>query len=552
MKEYLRIEFDRADRTYRFGETVAGKVLIGAPRGDQCKAVRLRRFWRTHGKGNVDKGEPTVTRLHTGPLSGEHLHEFEFEFPAPPGPFTYHGRYLNVDQYVEVQVDLPWARDPKRIEEYVLVPGKPLAPPPTLLDVPENPVEDLVPGCTAAIGSVAMVVGLIMLFSGNTMGLLILIGGGFFYLPWLKTLAEKRLGKASAYLTSLVVDPGGKAEVEVKVFPRKPVRMNRAVFELQAREVCVSGSGSSRRTHHHKVFEGTSQLAGAGTLEGGKVRLFQGFVRVPKAAPASFKGGANKIHWEAKVRLDIPSWPDWVKKIPLVVWPAEDLLGDVEEVGALPHPVEALPQPEGSESVFEAPTDDDEPLRLEPDPHVAGLPHWLASLESPVTTPPPLLDLSRGEPEALPEALSEPAEEIEPASQPEIELPTEEAPEPGEIELAVDSTDLPDAVRAIVDAKIFGGEKDLLIRDLMGKSFEFTLEVKRVDRSFGVFSDSQYRNGQMVTGTLLGSELEVAVFFPDERNDEVKGWAPGSMHAVRGEVSDWDRLRKRPQLLARG
>ena len=221
MKEYLHIEFDRADRTYRVGEIVKGKVLIGAPRGDQCKAVRLKRFWRTHGKGNVDKGEPTVTHLHTGPLSVEDLHEFEFEFPSPPGPFTYHGRYLNVDQYVEVQLDVPWSRDPKRTEEYVLLPGNPVAPPPPLLDFPENPVEGMVPGCSAFLGSMAVVVGLVMLAAANALGIFALLLALVFFLPWLKTLGEKKLGNATAYLTSLVIEPGGEGGVEVKVSPKK-------------------------------------------------------------------------------------------------------------------------------------------------------------------------------------------------------------------------------------------------------------------------------------------------------------------------------------------
>jgi len=309
MREYLRIEFDRADRTYRVGETVTGKVLIGSPRGDQCKAVRLRRFWRTHGKGNVDKGEPTVTRLHHGPLSTEHLHEFEFEFSAPPGPFTYHGTFLNVDHYVEVQVDLPWTRDPKRMEEFVLLPGKPLAPPPSLLETGEHPVEELVPGCSAAIGSIAVVVGLIALAGVGAMGLLFILAGGVFFLPWLKTVAEKRLGKASAYLTSLVVDPGGEAEVKVKLFPRKPTRINRAVFELQAKEVCVAGSGSSRRTHHHQIFKGATPLSGAGTLEEGKVQLFHGSIRIPEEAPASFKGGPTRSSGRRRYGWTSPAGP---------------------------------------------------------------------------------------------------------------------------------------------------------------------------------------------------------------------------------------------------
>ena len=154
----------------------------------------------------------------------------------------------------------------------------------------------------------------------------------------------------------------------------------------------------------------------------------------------------------------------------------------------------------------------------------------------------------------------EPEPEIEPKPEPgpvpearvgpRIEVESELEAEP-EVEAKAGGS-LNEAVAAILDAKIFRGEKDLLIKDLMGKAFEITLEVKRVDRSFGAFSASEYRNGQTVTGTVIGSDLEVAVFFSEERNEEVKGWEPGSSHSVRGEVRDWDRLRKRPELLAKG
>ena len=67
----------------------------------------------------------------------------------------------------------------------------------------------------------------------------------------------------------------------------------------------------------------------------------------------------------------------------------------------------------------------------------------------------------------------------------------------------------------------------------------------------GVFAHADYRDGRTVTGKLVDSELEVVVLFPGQRDEEVRGWEPGSVHGVRGEVVEWDRLRKLPKLLAR-
>ncbi len=493
MSESLRIKFERPDRTYRFGERVTGWVLIQTPRFDLCKSIRLRHFWGTHGKGNDEKGDYSLTTLHRGPLPDEGPHRLEFSFPAPAGPFTYHGRYLNVDQYVEAIADIPLARDPKAREEYVLLPGRPVTPPELLLETRQNALSDVVAPLAGFVGAALSVLGLSLLLTANPVGVLFLGGALVLFLPALKKVADRRLGEAaSAYLSSLVVGPGEQVGVEVKVAPPKPVRLNLAFVELKAEETCVSGSGSNRRVHRHTVFSRRYSLAGALELEGGSVRMLRRTIQIPEGAPTSFKGRYNKLLWQAIVRLDIPSWPDWVKRIPLVVWPTKDQLGAGAEV-------EVLARPEEESEV----------------------PSWDVEAEVEV------------------EETFEPAPAIEPA-------PVEE-PEP-----AGGAPTLPGLVASINGAGIFGKERDLLIKDLVGRSFTLSLKVKRVDRTMGVYSDAAYRDGHTVVGVVTGSDLEVAVYFPSARNEEVKEWEEGSTQTLLVEVTDWDRLRKRPELMARG
>jgi hypothetical protein len=566
MSDILRIKFGRSDRTYRVGERVTGWVMVQNSRGGDCNGVRIRRFWRTHGKGNEDKGDVAGTTLHRGPLPDDGPHLFEFDFPAPAGPFTYRGRYLNVDQYVEARVDLPFARDPTVREEYLLLPGKPVAPPPALLEMPENPIKTLLPPLAGFLGISVSVVGLMVLLTANPVGLVFLLVALILFLPILKRKADERLGKsASARLSSVVAGPGEEVGVEVKVAPPKPVELNRAFVELRALEVCVSGSGSNRRTHRHTVFSGGTSLSGAILLEAGAVKLLNGTVRIPDDAPSSFKGTANKLLWEAKVRLDIPSWPDWVKQIPLVVWPTKDHLGAGGEV-------EVLARPE--DGVFE---ETSLPLAKpgfpEPEPHVTGPPPWWRQVETEVEQE----ATAEVEPAVEPGVVQEVAAEVDPAVEVDLETavdlelaeepkasvelePTTELwsdplqPEPAEgtRKPASSEPDLPALVKAINDAGIFGRERDLLIDDLVGMFFEVALEVRRVDRTIGIYTEAEYRDGQTVTGVLIGSDLEVVVYFPSDRNDEIKQWAPGSVHSVQAEVNDWDRLRKRPELMARG
>jgi hypothetical protein len=108
------------------------------------------------------------------------------------------------------------------------------------------------------------------------------------------------------------------------------------------------------------------------------------------------------------------------------------------------------------------------------------------------------------------------------------------------------------AVQLIQEMHIFGGTKNQEIRGLTGDQFTFRLRVKENQRSFGAFSDPEFKNGRSVTGTLVGSDVEVVILFPGARNEEVQGWEPGSEHEVRGEVMKWDRLRERPELKALG
>lgn len=124
----LQIKFDREDRTYAGGETVTGRVYIRINNSMKSNGVTLTHQWRTHGRGNVSGGTKETVELEDARSysPGEEL-EFSFSLRSPTYPVTYHGTMLNVDHYVSVEVNVPWAFDPKAEEDYVLVPGEPPA-----------------------------------------------------------------------------------------------------------------------------------------------------------------------------------------------------------------------------------------------------------------------------------------------------------------------------------------------------------------------------------------------------------------------------------------
>ena len=122
----LRIEFDRKDRRYSGGETVTGRVLIRVNEAVKSKGITLTHQWRTHGRGNVTPGPNETVELEAARMySPGEEHELSFSLLSPSHPVTYRGTMINVDHYVSVQMNVPWAFNPKAEEDYVLVPGEP-------------------------------------------------------------------------------------------------------------------------------------------------------------------------------------------------------------------------------------------------------------------------------------------------------------------------------------------------------------------------------------------------------------------------------------------
>ena len=116
----LRLEFDRADRTYRVGDDVRGTVVVELNRRYEADALRVTLEWETHGRGNRDSGVAMTTTLSSGGWPEGGVHRYPFHVTIPNGPVTFHGHNLYVDWYVRAKIVRSLARD-VRAEEQVLV-----------------------------------------------------------------------------------------------------------------------------------------------------------------------------------------------------------------------------------------------------------------------------------------------------------------------------------------------------------------------------------------------------------------------------------------------
>jgi len=93
---------------FRPGGEVAGKalwILDGPP-----KAVEVRLFWYTQGKGTVDVNVVDRVRVETPPTRGER----EFRFRLPGAPYSFSGKLISLVWALEL-VALP-ADETERIE----------------------------------------------------------------------------------------------------------------------------------------------------------------------------------------------------------------------------------------------------------------------------------------------------------------------------------------------------------------------------------------------------------------------------------------------------
>lgn len=332
----IRIQFDAENRTVRGGSNVTGRVFISVNEDIRCKKITLTYYWKVHGRGNTQKEKKPVLVLSEGTMlmNGEEL-EFPFEFQADLWPVTFHGHYINVDHYVHVGVDVPWAFDPKQEEDFIVLPGKRPA------ELPESRGElaDLSKGVGQLSGPVKwLVYGILgvvgLMFSVFLVVLLpvFLLGAAAFWF-WKKAV-EGRVGDVDLTVPHVILTPGEDWKVCLKFTPKKSFQINGVSVRLRAIEAATSGSGTNATTYTHTVFDQTFPILPAGRLEALQPIDEDVVIPVPSRPTYSLEKPSNRITWDAVARIDIPRFPDWKKTTKLQLLPAEffdDAVGVVDD-----------------------------------------------------------------------------------------------------------------------------------------------------------------------------------------------------------------------------
>ena len=325
----LEVELKDRNQTYNPGDTVSGTVHVEVSKDCRCDALNLSLEWFTHGRGNARSEIVDLQSLFQGDwTAGEH-HAYDFETTVPPGPYTYHGNYLNVDWRVKAHADIPWALDPTAERELTLEPtGTEETFRPgeehkaeTVLAATDN--DQTISWSDALIGSISLISGLgLIAFLRSTdqfLGALLLavpfigVGGLFVYLSVRNYFAEQRLGDVDVHLDPGDASPGETVRCRVEMEPPSTVTLNEVTVRLHGHEKVVSGSGTNETTYTHTVHdeETTISRSKQATIRSGR-RTFRTSLALPSSAPFSFYARDNQMRWDVEVHVDVPNWPDWV------------------------------------------------------------------------------------------------------------------------------------------------------------------------------------------------------------------------------------------------
>jgi len=501
----ISIDFDKPDRVYQPGETISGEISIQVTKDTQCSGLIVEQFWQTHGRGNTDRGDLHTVILDEGMWQEGDHYRFPFTFATPNGPPTYRGKYLNIDHYIEVRVDVPWAFDPTHREEFILLPGdRPYAHAPEINET-SNTSSSLAKWAGVPF---LIIAGILIVTPLFFIGIPLMIGALFFIMR--NFMAEKRIGKVDVHWDNLAAVPGEPLGLNINFVPIVTGKLNAITAVLRGVESVESGSGTKRTTHTHVLEERTVTLYSEGGVTAGVPIDLNCEIPIPQTDAFTFIASDNKIMWTVTLRIDIPMWPDWVV---------------VQLVQVRPYKSEGYGQDtdvSGHPDKFEAAGIPPEKKLFSPPPGANG------GLDSSPKTDENPIDCPK---ESKPEIVKSLGNAIQRASKP-----------------AKNVSPIVSLLRELSDSTGFATDRDRILAKYATQSLVVTVEVERIERTFGYGKDERYRDGRTIIGKVSGTDFEVSVQCLEMRNEELDKLSEGDSISIKCVATDWDSLYRRLEL----
>ena len=108
----------------RPSEFVQGTVTIIPDSNVKCNHLYIRLEWHTEGRGTQFRQKVEEMDVFQGDLQANMPRSFEFDFQLPEEPWSYEGHYVSVVWAIAVQLDVPWGKDVKVEEPFLLLPER--------------------------------------------------------------------------------------------------------------------------------------------------------------------------------------------------------------------------------------------------------------------------------------------------------------------------------------------------------------------------------------------------------------------------------------------
>lgn len=104
------------------GQSLSGNVSWVSEKHVTPRKVSLIFGWHTEGRGSTAKDDVITCEHECGPVSEGQTVDIPFEVVIPEDvPVSYDGELIRLIWSLKVQVDLPWAFDPKQDREFRVV-----------------------------------------------------------------------------------------------------------------------------------------------------------------------------------------------------------------------------------------------------------------------------------------------------------------------------------------------------------------------------------------------------------------------------------------------
>ena len=107
---------------YEPGAEIWGLLQVAVDSEVKCNHLRVHLQWHTEGRGDRDEGRIAEDDVFQGVLTPGPPFTREFRFLLPLEPWSYAGHYVNIVWEIAVDVDVPWSKNPRHSQPFVVRP----------------------------------------------------------------------------------------------------------------------------------------------------------------------------------------------------------------------------------------------------------------------------------------------------------------------------------------------------------------------------------------------------------------------------------------------